>query len=959
VLNGVVYSNPATLTIKTAVAITTPPTSTTGCSAGSASFTVAATGSGLSYQWQVSTNGTTWNNVSGANAATLTLNSLTASMNGYQYQAIVSGASPCSPLTSSAATLTVNTAVAVSVQPANTTVCNAANATFSVTATGTAPTYQWQMSTNGTTYNNISGETASSLTVAAVTLGMNGYKYRVVVTGAAPCGSVTSNAATLTVSQPIAAVITPAAPTVCLGSVQTLTASSTSLPQPGIIGAGTVSNTTTTPFRGFYGGIKVQYLYTAAELTALGYTNGTAITSLGMDITSFTSPYTFNGFTVGMKNTGSSALTATLETGLTTVKNSSNYTLSGTAPFTVTLPLDTNFTWNGTSNIVIEFCYNNNDGGGVSGNSANVKSSTVTGSTVYYSADSTPGLCSNATGTTSSTRANMRFGVNGGTIVWSPTTDLYTNAGATTAYTGGNAGTVYTKPTANRTYTVTVTNSLGCTNSSTVAVTVPVSSTLSSIAQPSITCSGAQTTFNLTGLLPNSTSTLGYTINSVAQTAITGVVADASGNATFTVALSAVNNGRTLAITSITRTDVTPACATTITANNTVVIAVQPLVTYYADADGDGFGNNAVTQITCQGQPSGYVTNNTDCDDTDNTKHASFPFYADTDGDGYGAGAAVSLCAVNASTPPTAGYVTNNTDCNDADATKHASFSFYVDADNDGYGTGSLVSVCAVNSTTPPTGYSLNNTDCNDADGANHANTTTTSNVTACGSYTWSVNGATYSASGTYTSVVNSCHTEVLNLTISCSSVVTVTANIEGYYDTVTHAMRPVLANQGVGSSSTDVDNITVELHDASTYALVTSTTAMLQTNGTAVATFGTAPSGSFYVVVKHRNSLETWSANPVTVGATPASYNFTDAASKAYGNNMKMLETGVYGIFTGDINQDGFIEGSDFSPLNNDSDNFAEGYQTTDLNGDGFVEGSDFPILRNNSDNFVETLHP
>jgi hypothetical protein len=222
VLNGAVNSNAATLTIKTAVAITTQPSNTSGCTAGTASFTVAASGSGLSYQWQVSTNGTTWNNVAGATSATLNLSALTAGMNGYQYQAIVSGASPCSPLTSSLATLTVNTAVAISAQPASTTVCNATNATFSVTATGTAPTYQWQMSTNGTTYTDMVGETASTLTVAAVTTGMNGYKYRAVVTGAAPCGSVTSSVATLTVNQPAASVISSS--TVCPGSIVTLVA---------------------------------------------------------------------------------------------------------------------------------------------------------------------------------------------------------------------------------------------------------------------------------------------------------------------------------------------------------------------------------------------------------------------------------------------------------------------------------------------------------------------------------------------------------------------------------------------------------------------------------------------------------------------------------------------------------------------------------------------------------------
>ncbi|TBX65986.1 hypothetical protein EZL74_11475 [Flavobacterium silvisoli] len=1014
VLNSAVYSNPATLTIKTAVAIATQPSSTTGCTGGSASFTVAATGSGLGYQWQVSTNGTTWNNVSGATSATLTLNSLTASMNGYQYKAIVSGASPCSALTSSIVTLTVNTAVAITTQPANTTVCNAANATFSVVATGSAPTYQWQMSTNGTTYTDMSGETASSLTVSAVTLGMNGYKYRVVIAGAAPCASVTSNAATLTVSQPVAPTVTASSTDFCTGSVVTLTAgniatdayanSFDALPAnfaTSVVGSGTPSVTLNTTYKTEGTG---SVLFNTASTSAnvayamnanLNLSTASSATVTFSHIAAMEGPttsydygyveYSSNGGTTWTTfpatNYVGSAATSVFTSG--NVRFTTKSYADWTAAFTGTTSVPTNALWKNetftipaaalTSQFRIRFRY------------------TTDSSTNYY------GWLID----------NVKVSVPNGTVTWSPTTGLFTNAAATTAYTGGNAAVVYAKPTVSSSYTVTTTSSLGCTNTGSVSLNLLTPSTLSSITQPSITCSGAQTTFNLTGLLPNSTSTINYTINGAAQTAITGVVANASGNASFTVALPAVNNGRTLAITSLTRTDLTPSCTTAITANNTVVIAVQPLVTYYADADGDGFGNNAVTQITCQGQPAGYVTNNTDCDDTDNTKHATFNFYVDADGDGFGAGAPVALCAVNGTTPPTAGYVTNNTDCNDADATKNASYSFYVDADGDGYGAGSLVSVCAVNATTPPSGYSLNGTDCDDADATkwrsttlyvdadadgydngtatvcwgatvptgysqttlgtdcNDANAsatvpvTNTSTVTACGSYVWSVNGNTYTSSGTYTSVVNSCLTEVLHLTISCSSVVTITANIEGYYDAGTHAMRPVLMNQGVGSSSTDVDHITVELHDASTYALVATTTAMLQTNGTAVATYSTAPSGSFYVVVKHRNSLETWSATPVAVGPTPASYNFTDAASKAYGNNMKMLETGVYGFYSGDINQDGFIEAQDFPPLTNDSDNFAEGNYNTDLNGDGFVEAQDFPILVNNSDNFIESIHP
>ena len=138
--------------------------------------------------------------------------------------------------------------------------------------------------------------------------------------------------------------------------------------------------------------------------------------------------------------------------------------------------------------------------------------------------------------------------------------------------------------------------------------------------------------------------------------------------------------------------------------------------TWYADADGDLFGNPAVTQSACN-QPVGYVANNTDCDDTNININATFPFYVDADNDTYGTGSLVQVCAVNGTTPPT-GYSVNNTDCNDTNPAVHQTFPFYVDADGDTYGTGSLVQVCAANGTTAPAGYSLNDTDCNDSNNA-------------------------------------------------------------------------------------------------------------------------------------------------------------------------------------------------------------------------------------------------
>ncbi|WP_412464521.1 T9SS type A sorting domain-containing protein [Flavobacterium mekongense] len=136
--------------------------------------------------------------------------------------------------------------------------------------------------------------------------------------------------------------------------------------------------------------------------------------------------------------------------------------------------------------------------------------------------------------------------------------------------------------------------------------------------------------------------------------------------------------------------------------SGSATVTVSPNVTYYADNDGDGFGNPSVSQVTCTGAPANYVTNNLDSNDNLLT-------YEDIDGDGFGTTTLAPSGAIN------------NTDCDDNDNTKNATFSFYEDVDGDGVGFGSLVSgVCAVDANTPPAGYSLINTDCSPNDGATY-----------------------------------------------------------------------------------------------------------------------------------------------------------------------------------------------------------------------------------------------
>ena len=177
-------------------------------------------------------------------------------------------------------------------------------------------------------------------------------------------------------------------------------------------------------------------------------------------------------------------------------------------------------------------------------------------------------------------------------------------------------------------------------------------------------------------------------------------------------------------------------------------------------------------------------------------------------------------------------------------------------------------------------------------------------------------------------------------------------AIIEGYFDTNTGAMSPALLNSGVsGATSSKADTITVELHDAVTGTLNGTAKGVLLTNGnlsTPLSFTYYNPSTPKYIVLKGRNMIETWSASPVTMGLS-TSYDFTNLATKAYGSNMIEVAPGKWACRSGDVNQDGVIEGSDYLQMENDlSGTILFGYYVTDLNGDGVVEGADYLMMEN-----------
>ncbi|HLY12385.1 MAG TPA: PQQ-dependent sugar dehydrogenase, partial [Planctomycetota bacterium] len=201
-----VTSNPATLTVNYAPpVITQQPQNRTVTVGSTASFSVTATGTSLTYQWQSMPPGGAFANLGGATSASYTTPATTLAMSGTQYRVIIDNPA-AGTVTSNAATLTVTSGTippAISGQPASETVTAPATATFSVTATGTNLTYQWQSMAPGGAFANLGGATGASYTTPATTVGMSGTQYRVVVSGDGP--SVTSAAATLTVNGPAAA----------------------------------------------------------------------------------------------------------------------------------------------------------------------------------------------------------------------------------------------------------------------------------------------------------------------------------------------------------------------------------------------------------------------------------------------------------------------------------------------------------------------------------------------------------------------------------------------------------------------------------------------------------------------------------------------------------------------------------------------------------------------------------
>ncbi len=216
-------SDNATLSVIEAVTITSQPLAAqSACTGETASFTVSATGDGLTYQWY---KGATLLNdggsISGATTSTLTISPVISSDAASNYRVVVTGTTPCGSMTSANAALTVNQSPAITTQPVATLArCSGQSATFSVVATGGSLTYQWFHNgiplTNG---GSISGATSNSLVIDPVATTDSG-TYHVVVGN--PClNDAVSNSTSLVVNQ--RPVIPAQSVTICSGGSYSIT----------------------------------------------------------------------------------------------------------------------------------------------------------------------------------------------------------------------------------------------------------------------------------------------------------------------------------------------------------------------------------------------------------------------------------------------------------------------------------------------------------------------------------------------------------------------------------------------------------------------------------------------------------------------------------------------------------------------------------------------------------------
>jgi len=119
-----------------------------------------------------------------------------------------------------------------------------------------------------------------------------------------------------------------------------------------------INSSATSPFQGGNKKARSQYIITASELNAAGLVGNRQITALAWNVVTHSSTSAYTGFTISMANTATANLNSGFISPSLTQVYSNNYTVTATGWQTITFT--TPFTWDGTNNIVIQTCFDNN-----------------------------------------------------------------------------------------------------------------------------------------------------------------------------------------------------------------------------------------------------------------------------------------------------------------------------------------------------------------------------------------------------------------------------------------------------------------------------------------------------------------------------------------------------------------------------------------------------------------------
>ncbi|MBL7905901.1 MAG: hypothetical protein JNL22_12835 [Bacteroidales bacterium] len=181
---------------------------------------------------------------------------------------------------------------------------------------------------------------------------------------------------------------------------------------------------------------------------------------------------------------------------------------------------------------------------------------------------------------------------------------------------------------------------------------------------------------------------------------------------------------------------------------------------------------------------------------------------------------------------------------------------------------------------------------------------------------------------------------------------------IEGLYNG-NGTLRQVNDAEGPRFDGGVSDLISIELHNSSDFGHIeyVADNIELGTNGVATVNIPQTFTGSYYVTIRHRNSVETTSVTPVSFAAEYVSYAFNQP-EKAFGGNLALID-GHYAIRSGDINQDGTVDTADMTLVDNSSADYDSGYIAPDVNGDGVADTADMTLVDNNSAAYVTAITP